>query len=279
MVPYDLKSDFHGDMSTLHERAITQWRDFVATTVFADYQKTSRLSHNYRDGEIPPSCFFFLRGSIDPYIVPSQPSWSLMQALLLLASYLHSVDTPSNPSRLQNPTIAVTTLGSFTTSLVEALATNHQTSAGQHDPRAKVWDLRFLRWLLTLWSKNWDGLSELDQLIEKLQVRSPPETSDIDVSLPQTTQASSASQKPPHDDAAVIEQHLLRAQILLAPLLPPLTPKVPAPPNKSSTKDTRTESLLQFGVPAIEQTAQPVMDLAKPGPRFGSLLVGVTVPR
>lgn len=202
-----------------------------------------------------------------------------MQALLLLASHLHSVDTPSNPSRLQNPTIAVTTLRNFTTSLVDALATSHQTSGGQHDTRAKVWDLRFLRWLLTLWSKNWDGLSELDQLIEKLQVRSLPRTYDIDISLPHTTQPSSASQKSPHDDVAVIEQHLLRTQILLAPLLPPLAAKMPAPPNKSSTKDTRTESLLQFGVPAIEQTAQPVMDLAKPGPRFGSLLVGSTVPR
>jgi hypothetical protein len=110
-----------------------------------------------------------------------------MQALLLLASHLHSVDTPSNPSRLQNPTITVTTLGSFTTSLVDALATSHQTSGGQHDTRAKVWDLRFLRWLLTLWSKNWDGLLGLDQLIEKLQVRSLPRTYDIDISLPHTT--------------------------------------------------------------------------------------------
>jgi hypothetical protein len=263
----------------LHERAITQWRDFVATTVLTDYQKTSRLSHNYRDGGIPSSWLFPFYGLIDSYIAPSQPSWSLMQALLLLASYLHSVDTPSYPSRLQNPTIVVTTLGSFTTSLVEALATSHQTLAGQHDSRAKVWDLKFLRWLLALWSKNWDGLSELDELIEKLQVRSPPETYDIDISLPQTIQPSDASQKPPHDDAAVIEQHLLRTQILLAPLLPPVVPKAQAPPNKSSTKDTRTESLLQFGVPAIEQTSQPVMDLAKPGPRFGSLLVGSTVLR
>ena len=279
MVPYDLKSDFHGDMSTLRGRTVAQWREYVVTAVLADYQKTSRLSHDHSDGEIPPSWLCFFRSSIESYIAPSQPSWSLVQALLLLASHLHSVDTPSNPSRLQNPTIAVTTLGSFTTSLVEALATSHQTSGGQHDSREKVWDLRFLRWLLTLWSKNWDGLSELDQLIEKLQVRSPPMTYDIDISLPQNTQLSSASQKPPHDDVAVIEQHLLRTQILLAPLLPPLAPKTPAPPNKSSTKDTRTESLLQFGVPAIEQTAQPVMDLAKPGPRFGSLLVGSTVPR
>src|SRR5579863_8533889 len=133
----------------------------------------------------PQAGFLFFRRSMDTYLAPSQPSWSLMQALLLLASYLHSVDTPSNLSRLQNTTIAVTTLGSFTTSLVEALATRHQTSGRQHDSRAEVWDLRFLRWLLTSWSKNWGGLSELDELIEKLQVRSPPKTYSIDISLPQ----------------------------------------------------------------------------------------------
>ena len=61
MVPYDLKSDFHGDMSTLREQTVTQWREFVVTNVLADYQKTSRLSHNHHsDGEIPPSSPFFL---------------------------------------------------------------------------------------------------------------------------------------------------------------------------------------------------------------------------
>ena len=48
-------------------------------------------------------------------------------------------------------------------------------------------------------------------------------------------------------------------------------------PSKSSAKDTRTESLLLFGVPPAEQATQPVMDLVKPGPRFGSLLVGSTL--
>ena len=245
------------------------------TAVLADYQKTSRLAHKHSDCEIPLSWLFC--ASIDPCTVPSQPSWSLMQALLSLASYLHSVDTPSNPSRLKSPNIVLTTLGLFTTSLVEALATSHQASGGQRDSQAKIWDLHFLRWLLTLWTTNWHGLSELDQLIEKLQVCSPPRH--VDISLPQTLQSSSPSERSPHDDVAVIEQHLRRTQILLAPLLPPIAPKTPAPPNKSSTKDTRTESLLQFGVPAAEQTAKPVMDLAKPGPRFGALLVGSTVPR
>lgn len=245
--------------------------------VLADYQKTSRLAHKHSDCEIPPSWLFF--GLIDPCAVPSQPSWSLMRALLSLASYLHSVDTPSNPSRLKCPNnIALTTLRRFIASLVELLETSHQASGGQRDSHAKIWDLRFLRWLLTLWTTNWHGLSELDQLIEKLQVTWPFKTYYVDI-FTQTLQSSSSSERSPHDDVAVIEQHLRRTQILLAPLLPPIAPKTAAPPNKSFTKDIRTESLLQFGVPAAEQTAQPVIVLAKPGPRFGSLLVGSTVPR
>jgi conserved oligomeric Golgi complex subunit 1 len=100
----------------------------------------------------------------------------------------------------------------------------------------------------------------------------------MDMHLPPTLSqvSSNSSKERPDNEASVIEQHLLRTQILLAPLLPPVPLKRLTHPNKSSTKDTRTESLLLFGIPAVEQTAQPVMDLVKPGPRFGSLLVGST---
>jgi hypothetical protein len=121
----------------------------------------------------PRACFCVSTVQLTLCIAPSQPSWSLMQALLLLASYLHSVDTPTNPSRSQHSDIAMTTVGRFTASLVDVWATDCQASGDQHDSQAKVWDLRFLRWLLTLWTPNWDGLAELDQLIQKLQVCRP----------------------------------------------------------------------------------------------------------
>ncbi|KAH9968614.1 hypothetical protein BC827DRAFT_1257663 [Russula dissimulans] len=212
--------DFHRDILTLREQAVKQWREFVVAAVVADYQKNSRQAQSHND------------------------------TLLSLSSYLHSIDAPSSPARLQNPNIAVTTLEHFTASLVNAFATDRQDSGEQRDRRAKIWDLRFLRQLLTLWSTDWDGLSELDQLIEELQ-------------------SFNGSEKRPNDDATLIEQHLLRTQILLAPLLPPVV----------SHPLTHSNNLLHFGVPAVQQTAQPVMDLAKPGPRFGSLLVGSTVPR
>jgi conserved oligomeric Golgi complex subunit 1 len=94
---------------------------------------------------------------------------------------------------------------------------------------------------------------------------------------PQCPQPSSNSkERPDNDEASLVEQHVLRTQILLAPLLPPVPLQPPTHSKKSSTKDMRTESLLLLGIPAVEQTAQPVMDLVKPGPRFGSLLVGST---
>ena len=131
-----------------------------------------------------PRADFFLRGPIEPCTAPCQPSWSLMQALLSLSSHVHSVEAPSDPSRLQNPNIAMMTLGHFTTSLVDVLANNQQAS-GEHqrDQRAKVWDLKFLRRLLTLWTTNWDSISELNQLIK---VCSPCKKYDMDTSLPQT---------------------------------------------------------------------------------------------
>ncbi|KAI0257190.1 hypothetical protein BJV78DRAFT_1277757 [Lactifluus subvellereus] len=232
-------TDFHGGISALREQSVNQWRGFVVSAVLANYQKTSWHARGHGDSS-------------------NQPSWSLMQALLSLSSYVHPIDALSNPARSQNRSIAEITLRHFTVSLIDALASGQTSEKEQRGPQANVFDMKFLRRLLTLWTSDWDGLSELDQFIEQLQ------------------SSSTNSKERPDDEESLIEQHILRTQILLAPLLPPIPPQPPTHPNKSSTKDTRTESLLLFGVPAVGQTAQPVMDLVKPGPRFGSLLVGST---
>ncbi|KAF8274142.1 hypothetical protein EI94DRAFT_1714815 [Lactarius quietus] len=169
-----------------------------------------------------------------------QPSWSLMHALLSLSSYVHSHG------------IAETVVRHFVASLVDTIA---PTSEELSDAQANIRDLKFLRKLLALWTSDWDGLSKLDKLIEQVQSSSSPTANNED---------------------PLLEQHILRTQILLAPLLPPAPSQPPTNPSKSSAKDTRTESLLLFGVPPAEQATQPVMDLVKPGPRFGSLLVGST---
>jgi hypothetical protein len=158
----------------------------VVTAVLADYQKSSPRAQSHGDCEIPE--LTLLCGLIGPCTAPRQPSWSLMQALLSLSTHVQSVEAPSNPSRLQNPNITMTTLGHFASSLVDVLAKAQQASGEQRDQRAQICDVRFLRRLMTLslWTAEWDGLSELDRLIKNLQVCGPTKNYDMVVSLPRT---------------------------------------------------------------------------------------------
>ena len=107
-----------------------------------------------------------------------------MQALLSLSSHVQSVESPSNPSRLQNPNIAMTTLGHFTTSLVDVLTKTREALGEQRDHQAQVCDLRFLRRLMTLWATERDSFPELDRLIENLQVCSSTKNYNMDVFNP-----------------------------------------------------------------------------------------------
>jgi hypothetical protein len=111
-----------------------------------------------------------------------------MQALLSLSSYVHTIDELSNPARPQNRSIAEMTLRHFTVSIVDVLASGrgHQTSEKeQRGPQANVFDLKFLRRLLTSWKSDWDGISDLNKFIEQLQVRSLPKSMyDMDMDLP-----------------------------------------------------------------------------------------------
>jgi hypothetical protein len=182
---HNVKSDFRGNISALRDQAVNQWREFVVMAVLADYQKSSPHAQSHSNCEIPE--LTVLRGLIGPCTAPMcQPSWSLMQALLSLSSHVQSVEAPSNPSRLQNPNIVMTTLGHFTTSLVYVLTKTRQALGEQRDQRVQVCDLRFLRRLMTLWATEWDSLSELDRLIENLQVCSSIKNYDMDISLPRT---------------------------------------------------------------------------------------------
>ena len=69
-----------------------------------------------------------------------------------------------------------------------------------------------------------------------------------------------------------VREYLRRAQILLAGLVPSIPP---APAEGSSpTKTDKISALLLYGAPAVEQRFEPALELAKPPPRFGLLLVG-----
>ena len=66
---------------------------------------------------------------------------------------------------------------------------------------------------------------------------------------------------------ASAQEYLAKTQVLLAALLP-------SRPAHATAKADKTSSLLLFGSPAAEQGFEPALQLVKPPPRFGLLLVG-----
>lgn len=116
-------------------------------------------------------------------IVSCQPSSSLMHALLSLSSYVHSVKTPSSSTTGKHKhSIAETTVRHFVTSLANTLAAGHGASEEVNDPQPNIWDLKFLRRLLTLWTS--DRLLKLDELIEQVRLYGPDYDKDICSPLP-----------------------------------------------------------------------------------------------
>ncbi|KAL1739433.1 Vps51/Vps67 domain-containing protein [Schizophyllum fasciatum] len=102
-------------------------------------------------------------------------------------------------------------------------------------------DAGLLRALTSLWGPDWDDVSSvLDDKIQQL--------------VPQGAIR----------DAAELERsaaaYLARVQVLLAGLLP--------------AREGAKGELLRYGAPAVGQEFQPALELAKPGARFGLLLVG-----
>ena len=74
-----------------------------------------------------------------------------------------------------------------------------------------------------------------------------------------------ASDSTDHENIdSCASEYLARSQTLFSGLLPPLS------------KTALESQLLQFGVPSTGQTYHSALDVAKPSPRFGMLLVGNT---
>jgi hypothetical protein len=70
----------------------------------------------------------------------------------------------------------------------------------------------------------------------------------------------------PADADTAVADHLARAYLLLAPLLPP---SFAAPNGAKRDRDAHAPGLLF----APDAAPQPTMELVRPGPRFGLLLV------
>ncbi|EIM92224.1 uncharacterized protein STEHIDRAFT_89072 [Stereum hirsutum FP-91666 SS1] len=238
----DAGHDFRARMRGLYELALDRWRRYSVRTISLKYHE---------------SCLSAARAVRTPSAAPSPagPSAPLFQALLSISTSVQNVGMSSDPS--SRTTLAEATLRHFTSSVLEGSAGSDAYRRGQQF----LWDLRYLHKISALWGSDWE--STTTSLKEE-----------IDRSEAETAESTSLS-----EDAinVALSNHISRTQLLLAPLLPPRPP--PTHPGKAGGKESATSALLPFGVPAGEQQVQPAMELVKPAPRFGLLLVGSTASR
>ncbi|KAI0309553.1 hypothetical protein OF83DRAFT_1166839 [Amylostereum chailletii] len=173
--------------------------------------------------------------------IPQSASPAVMQALLSISTSSHTIETSAN--KAQKPTAPAATLRQFVVTVLDDLDRN----ATQQ--QLLLWDLRFLRKLAQMWGHDWE-----------------------DVSIRLGKRISKCGSDAPDVEDAILE-HIHRTQVLLAPLLPPA--QLPPIPTKGK-KDGLPNGLLLHGLPTADKNVQPAMELVKPGPRFGLLLVGST---
>ncbi|KAI0654239.1 hypothetical protein C8Q70DRAFT_1087860 [Cubamyces menziesii] len=169
--------------------------------------------------------------------IPARPSAELTDALLSLSSEIQSIGVSLDDDIRQ--TQVYPTLQRFVHTFLDAVAENCPPST------QCLWDLSFLRQLAASWEPTARALLEqIDATVTKL--RDMPSQTDLDASA---------------------QEYLAKTQVLLAALLP-------SRPTHATAKADKTSSLLLFGSPAAEQGFEPALQLVKPPPRFGLLLVG-----
>ena len=122
-------------------------------------------------------------------------------------------------------------------------------------------DAGFLRALTGLWGHDWsDVASILDDKIQQVRLSLTHHPRDTHTHLARGQLIPQGEIR----DAAELERsaaaYLARVQVLLAGLLP--------------AREGAKNELLRYGTPAVGQEFQPALELAKPGARFGLLLVG-----
>ncbi|KAI0045223.1 hypothetical protein FA95DRAFT_1495802 [Auriscalpium vulgare] len=179
---------------------------------------------------------------------PAHPSSSLMEALLAVSN---SVQTVATSTRIRPWSLAELVLRDFISSLLDEL--DDTTVDSERQRASLLWDVKLLHELAGLWGPEW---SKVSSRLKATAAQFGQETN------------GSANHSPNHSGVSAF---LTRTQVLLAPILPP-TPPTSLP----EKKDARPEGLLHLGAPVVDSQVQPAMELVKPGPRFGLLLVGST---
>ncbi|KAI0639590.1 hypothetical protein C8Q77DRAFT_1224547 [Trametes polyzona] len=220
----------------LFNRAMQHWRERVVAKIVKGGPESASRHSGLR---LPTK---------GDYLLPTRPSSVLTEALLSLSSEVQQLGVClDNARRQQQIRLA---LEQFVVTYLDAEGV---LSPSYAEGLQALWDASFLRRLSQLWEGTArDVLDRIDAYIAR-----------------QREGADDAF--PPHSDIdASTQAYITKTQVLLAPLLPAL----PAPDLQPANKTEKTSSLLLFGIPGAEQGFEPALELVKPPPRFGLLLVG-----
>ncbi|KAI0082081.1 hypothetical protein K474DRAFT_1694424 [Panus rudis PR-1116 ss-1] len=238
---------FRARLKTLHDNCIRQWRDRTVEEVIIQHWPLRRLSH------APVNLV-----EVDTQTQQLRPSPAILNALLALSQSVHQVGIPSDHERARR---AQQLLERFVNRSVTVLS-ELETSYTPTMLRQAVYDLFMLRSTIGLWDADLQrALGELDEIIarfcDKLIAR---------IQLRVSVTDSSASL-----------QELQRLQTLLYSLLPARV--LSSDDQQHKAKVERNVPSMPLGTPKADPQQHAILDLAKPSPRFGLLLVGGATSR
>ncbi|KAG9013087.1 hypothetical protein FRB94_003920 [Tulasnella sp. JGI-2019a] len=235
----DLK-EFRSTMSNVHNRSLDQWRACSITAALDDWRRIFSMSNT-----MPPHS-----------VTPSAPSNGLIQSLMKLASSMQALGF--SKQALEQKHVERRLLEAFASTLVAETPSELGLSAPQI-----LWDLTFLS---KICSEAGSNVKELSSLLKRVSPEGKSSTSS-----PETKEASNRL-------TSTVDLQFARNRLLLGPLLPSnraTSTLVPTKPALNRGQSGTLTSHVSSVVPG-EQDLQLAVEVAKPGLRFGMLLIGGT---
>ncbi|KAI0778364.1 hypothetical protein BD413DRAFT_465008 [Trametes elegans] len=225
--------------TSLANRVMRKWQERVVSRIVENVFGHSQTSKRSTAGAP------WLQGSV----LPTRPSPALTEALLLLSGDMQQLGVCLDDDHRRRQ--VGSTVQQFIGAFVERL--ERDGSEVYSDDLNILWDLSFLQQLVRSWGPDASDASQR-----------------IDASIARWREHVDAEVPSQADIITSTQEYLHKTQILLAGLLPPR----PLAGSEPLPKTDKPSSLLLFGVPGAEQGFEPAVELVKPPPRFGLLLVG-----
>lgn len=235
--------EFRQRLRALHDKMIDRWRTCIVSQILERYlhAPSNRDTAGPRIGM--PHALAGVRPSDDTSVLPSlAPSPSLVCCLVDLSNAIQRFGVREDVD-----------MGvAYTAPTVRLFVEQFVDGCNAASDNATLWNFLFLRLFVDRWSsesEDWKGIRDrLDMKLQEVAV-----TDDLRVDVEQR-----------------VWQYLLRTQLLFASMLPF------EQAGKSPTD--KLASLLSLGLPekSSQDEYKPAIQLAKPSPRFGLLLVSST---